>query len=91
VDRPAGTQVRFRVRSAATREDLANHDFMAVASLPPDASPVSLTDAFQGNTATMEHFLEVEVILQGTIDLDGLVTPRVSSFGAMYSCPASTR
>jgi hypothetical protein len=91
VDRPAGTQVRFRVRSAATLQDLANEDFMAVASLPPDASPASLTDAFQGNTATMEHYLEVEVILQGTIDLNGLVTPRVRSFGAMYSCPASTR
>ncbi|MBW2527089.1 MAG: hypothetical protein JRI23_23105 [Deltaproteobacteria bacterium] len=91
VDRPAGTQVRFRVRSAATVEDLANEDWMAVASLPPDASPASLADVFDGNYGGMERYLEVEVILKGTIDLNGLVSPRVQSFGVMHSCPASTR
>lgn len=92
VERPPSTQVRFRVRSAATKADLANENFMAVANLPPDESPASLDDVFQGNSgATMERFLEVEVILKGTIGLNGLVSPRVLSFGVLHACPALTR
>ncbi|MBW2528049.1 MAG: hypothetical protein JRI23_27960 [Deltaproteobacteria bacterium] len=92
VERPSGTQVRFRVRSAATIDDLQNHDFMAVASLPPDQSPASIADVFQSNSgAKMERYLEVEVILKGTIDLNGLVTPRVKSFAVLHACPATTR
>lgn len=91
VERPPGTQVRFRVRAAATIEDLENQDFIAVANLPPDESPASISDAFQGNSgASMERYLEVEVILKGTIDLNGLVTPRVKSFSVLHSCPNVT-
>jgi hypothetical protein len=84
VETPPNTTVAFNARTAATQQALANAPWITIAHIPPDTSPASLTDHMQGTE--MLRFLEIEVQLQGAVGLDGLVSPRVLSFGVTHSC-----
>jgi len=87
VETPANTSVRFKVRSAASADGLADENFFTVAAIPPDESPADLVAAFNTSGAEHKRFLEVEVWLKGTIDLNnGFISPRVLSFGVVHTC-----
>ncbi len=78
---PDRTSIRFRIRTAASRDALGAARFIGLASTPPDAPPVSLSDALSEAGADDAPFLEIEATLLvnqlGAIASD---TPRLVSF-----------
>ncbi len=87
VETPAGTEVRFRVRTAETREALASAEWVVAATVPPDASPISLEDVLSAAGITPAKFLELEIVLRST-RTSGMevATPRVLSVGVQSTC-----
>ncbi|MBI4702201.1 MAG: hypothetical protein HY744_13820 [Deltaproteobacteria bacterium] len=86
VELEAKTAVRFRARTAATAPELEGAKWVTVANIPSDESPASLGQAFANAGIPTQRLLEVEVRLEGWLDVDKYLTPHVKSFGVVYSC-----
>ncbi len=87
---PVGTLLRFRVRTAATRETLADASWIIVAEVPPGASPLDLRTALMDAMITPQRWIEVEVQLEAmrmSIDVDRPITPRLHSVTVTRMCP----
>lgn len=86
---PAGTLLRFRVRTAATREGLADATWILVAETPPATSPLDVTSALRDAMVEPLLWLEVEVQLEAmrTGTADRPVSPRVLGVTVTRSCP----
>ncbi|MBX3250579.1 MAG: hypothetical protein KF901_25605 [Myxococcales bacterium] len=88
VETPAGTSVSFRVKTAESREALDALEWIAVGSVPPSGSPLSISDALMRAGVTPARYLWVEVILQAERSSSTeVITPRVLGFDVSYSCP----
>jgi len=89
-DLPPGTSVIWRVRTAATRADLATAEFVLVAEVPPDTSPASIRDALSAAGIDPAQWLEVEVQLHSERDSrTEVITPRIFEIEATHTCPPS--
>jgi len=86
---PAGTLLRFRVRTAATREALAMASWIAVAEAPPATSPLNIETALRDAMVEPDRWLEVEVQLEAMRMgmADRPVTPRLLGVSVTRSCP----
>ena len=85
---PPGTQLLWRVRTAATRADLETADWVVVAEVPPAVSPADVEAALAGAGITSQAFLEVEVVLMSMrSSTSEIITPRVFSFESTHQCP----
>ncbi len=88
---PAGTLLRFRVRTAATRAGLATASWVLVAETPPATSPLDVATALRDAMIEPQLWLEVEVQLEamrmGTVDRP--VSPRLLGISVTRSCPPS--
>jgi sugar lactone lactonase YvrE len=89
-DLPPGTNLVWRVRTAATRADLAAAEWILVAEVPPDTSPASIRDALAAAGVAPDQWLEVEVQLHAERGSPTeVITPRVFEIEATHSCPPS--
>ena len=79
---PAGTSVRFRVRTAPDLVALAGAAWVTVAVDPPDASPANVGDALDGAGVDQEKLLAIEVALITEVE----DSPIVRSFAIESSC-----
>ncbi len=87
VETPAGTSVRMRVRTAATREALADAEWVVVASIPPDSPPADVEAALEAAGVRPEKFLELEILLRSERTSGMTVaTPRVLSVSMQHTC-----
>lgn len=93
VTTPAGTFVVFRVRSADTRSDLNDAEWIEVAGIPGRDSPLQLMQFFEDAEQTTGHYVEVEVQLfttklgeEGKCESVPASTPRVKEFGVSFIC-----
>ena len=87
-DVPASTSLRFRVRTGATRAELAAAAWLIVANVPPDAPPVAIDAALRAAGVTSGRWLEVEVQLESTrMSTTEVVTPRLRSIFVSHDCP----
>ena len=87
---PVGTLLRFRVRTAATREALASAMWISVGEAPPATSPIDLRAAFEAAMITPQTWIEVEVQLEAmreSFDPDRPITPRLRSVTVTRECP----
>jgi hypothetical protein len=85
---PAGTDVTFRVKTADTREALDAADFILIATVPPDLSPISIRDAFLAMGITPGRFLMVEIGLRAERSSSTeVITPRVLGVDVTHTCP----
>ena len=91
---PTGTEVAFRVRSAATKADLANGTWSTVTRKSTEASPdcsasgpapcpIDLYDLL-GKQLAQKPFLELEV--KFTVDTDKKSTPTLETWEVSYTC-----
>ncbi len=89
-DVPPGTRLLWRVRTAPTREELVDAEWVVVAEVPPAAPPADVDAALGGAGVTPARFLEVEVQLhsmrESTMEV---ITPRVRSMELTHTCPPS--
>jgi len=86
-DTPPGTRLLWRVRTAATRADLATAEWVVVAEVPPAASPADVMAALSGAGVTPRQFLEVEVQLHAErSSATEVITPRVFSMEVTHVC-----
>ncbi len=79
---PAGTSVRFRVRTAPDLVALAGADWVTVAVDPPTPPPASVGEAIQAAGLSEHSLLAIEVALITEAD----DSPIVRSFGVESSC-----
>jgi hypothetical protein len=79
---PAGTSVRFRVRTASDLVALAAASWVTVSVDPPDAPPVNVGDALDAAGVAQESLLAIEVALITEVG----DSPIVRSFGIESSC-----
>jgi len=86
VDVLPNTSVKFRGRTADMASGLDQATWVPLAKIPPDQSPANILGAFDAKGIALEKFLEIEVSLQGSVGLDGIVSPRVNSFGVSHFC-----
>ncbi len=85
---PPGTLMRFRVRTAATREELASAMWTVVGETPPDTSPLSIAAALMRAGITPAAWLEVEVQLEAMRSGRTMpITPRLSALAVTRECP----
>ncbi len=80
---PAGTSLRVAVRTADTLAALAVATTIEVAVVPPDESPVDLTQAFEDAGITPGALLHTEWTLQSLNREDN---PILNSISASHSC-----
>jgi hypothetical protein len=84
---PEGTTVVFRVRTGDDPAAFGEADWMNVATVPSDASPVSLRDALDSALVPHGAFLELEIRLAAEPSEAGTdPTPVVHSVGVSYRC-----
>jgi hypothetical protein len=80
---PPGTRVALQVRAGEDAESLARRDWIDVATTPPDASPVPLSDAFgDGGRAVL---VEVRATLYSDVHGE---SPALHEIGLLRSCGA---
>ena len=85
---PAGTSVTFRVRTAETRDALDAATWVTVGTTPPDTSPFDVASALMAAGIEPQRFIMVEVVLNAErMSSMTVITPRLLSFDATYSCP----
>lgn len=84
VETPGDTYVVFLGRTAATEAGLESVDWITLARIPDDVSPMDLSDAF-GSTQ-LQKFIEIEVRLYGALGDTTIISPRVLSFGLTKTC-----
>jgi len=86
-DTPPGTSLLWRVRTAATRADLAAATWLLVATVPPATSPVDLITALGAAGVVPQRFLEIEVQLHSErASPTETITPRVRSLTVTHGC-----
>jgi streptogramin lyase len=88
---PVGTLLRFRVRTAATREALSGATWISLGEMPPTTSPIDLGAAFEAAMVTPQQWIEVEVQLEAmreSFDPARPITPRLRSVTVTRNCPA---
>ena len=84
---PAGTDVTFRVRTADTRAGLESADWVSVAVVPPDSSPVSIGAALMGAGVEPQRFLMLEIGLRAERSSSTeVITPRVRRVDVQHTC-----
>jgi hypothetical protein len=89
-DAPPGTRLSFRARTANTAAELAGADWVAIATVPPDGSPQSISTAFAEAGVTPGFLLEVEAQLERLETASSeTLTPRVRWMEASFSCNES--
>lgn len=82
-DLPAGATIGFRVKTAATSDDLATTPWIPAGTAPADASPIDLDPVLADAGVLGETLLAVEAILQA--GAEG-ARPTLRSLGALHSC-----
>ena len=86
-DAPPGTSVSFRVKTAATRANLAAADWIAVGAVPPETSPLSISNALAAAGIEPQAFLMLEVALQSErSSTTEVITPRVVALDVTHTC-----
>ena len=84
---PAGTTVVFRVKTAATREELDALDWITVGTVPPDTSPLDIAAALTAAGVTPGAFLQLEVQLRAErTSSTEIITPRVLGLNVTRTC-----
>lgn len=95
VEAEGGTQVVFRVRTAANESDLPQAEWLDVAAIPGgNGQPIDLGATLEASGVEPERFLEVEVLLFAPNQPDDFnrctytptATPRVKSFTVQRVC-----
>lgn len=88
---PAGTLLRFRVRTAPTRAELASASWVVVAEVPPASSPLDLGEALTRAGVEGQQWIEVEVQLEAMRMGVGerIVTPRLYGVTVTRTCPGT--
>ena len=85
---PAGTSVSFRVKTAATRDGLADADWISLGTVPPDASPLFIGEALTAAGVMPGRFLMLEISLAAErMSSTMVITPRVLGVDVTHSCP----
>ncbi len=85
---PAMTSVSFRVRTGNDRASLDAAMWIPVGMTPPDASPLDIGAALTAAGITPQRFLMIEIVLRSDRgSMTEVVTPRVLSVGASFTCP----
>ncbi len=88
VSTPGNSKVLFRVRGANTRAELANAEWFAIATVPPDMSPFDLAAALAANGLGSSQFIEIEAALSAERDAaDNVIAPKLRAMEVTYSCP----
>ncbi len=84
---PAGTEVVFRVKTAATREEAEALDWITVGTVPPDTSPLDIAAALSaaGVTPGRVLLLEVQLRAERTSSTE-IITPRVLGVNVTRTC-----
>ncbi|WP_157069327.1 hypothetical protein [Sandaracinus amylolyticus] len=84
---PPGTLMRFRVRTAATREALASAMWILVGEAPPATSPLSIDDALVAASVEPQRWIEVEVQLEAMrSSATEIISPRLTSLTVTRQC-----
>jgi hypothetical protein len=85
---PEETFISFRARTADAVEELPALDWQSVAVTPPATSPTSVADVFASVGIEPMRYVEVEATLVSErSSFTEVVTPRLNSFTATYTCP----
>ena len=86
-DLPPGTLFRFRVRTAATRADLATATWIALGDAPPLTSPLDLDAALTAAGIESARWIEVEVVLEATrTSSTEIISPRLTGLTVTRLC-----
>ncbi len=87
-DTPAGTDVQFRVKTAATVEGLDDADWIVIGNAPPDTSPLSIGDRLREAGVDGARYLLLEIGLRAErSSTSEVITPRVRSVSVEHTCP----
>jgi len=85
---PAGTSVVWRARTAATRDALDSADWVTLATVPPDSSPVNIGAAFMDAGVEIGRWLMIEAQLTAErTSTTEVITPRVLAIDVQHVCP----
>lgn len=90
-DVPPQTMLRFRVRTADTREALELLDWLTIAEVAPATSPVDVAEILRLNSIVSGRFMELEIQLttERTMGMSTPITPRVRSVDLQFLCPTT--
>ena len=86
-DTPPGTTLSFAVRTAPTRELLADAEWHLVGMSPPETPPLSIRGAFLAAAVAPEAFLEVEIRFRADrTSPTEVITPRLRTMDVSHFC-----
>jgi hypothetical protein len=86
---PEGTSVLIRARSADDPAALNDAAWVVLATVPDDALPISIVEAFTRDAVTPGAYLEVELQLASEVpDGSERLTPVVYSLSLAHRCPS---
>lgn len=88
VETPGNSKVAFRARGANSKAELANAQFVELATVPPATSPFDIAPALQAAGLQGMKFIEIEAALTAVRDANNNVyAPRLMAMEITYSCP----